>query len=107
MVPAECFVRYEDSYVVVVLDPGLDRRWGSPYHVVWVNPEVDPQTDEPIILQPSEEHASSPINRSKLEALLTLTPHTPLYAFLNARGIPSTYHGEIDPSGRLHLTKMG
>ena len=58
------------------------------------------------VLQPSDEHASAPVNRSKLETLLLLTPHMPLYAFLSARGVPSTYQGEIDSAGRLCLTQL-
>jgi hypothetical protein len=104
MSAAKCSVRFEDVYLVVVLDPELDREWGAPQHVVWANPEASPQ--EGIILQPSDDHASAPVNRSKLEALLILTPHMPLYAFLSDRGVPSTYQGEIDSAGRLCLTQL-
>ncbi len=105
MLVAECSVRYEDSYLVVVLDPEMDQRWGLPQHVAWVNPEADPQADEPIVLEPSDDQVGFQVNRSQLETLLMLTPHAPLYAFLNARGVPSTYHGEIDTAGRLYLTQ--
>jgi hypothetical protein len=105
MLPVECFVRHEDVYLVVVLDPELDRRWGSPEHAAWVNSTADAQADEPILLQPSQEHDSLRVQRSDLEALVIVTPHAPLYDFLNARGVPSTYHGQIDDQGRLELTQ--
>jgi len=105
MLPVECFVRHEDSYMVVVLEPGLDRRWGAPEHVAWVNSAADPQSDQPILLQPSQEHDALRIQRSRREALVVVTPHAPLYDFLDARGVPSTYHGQIDSEGRLELTQ--
>ncbi|MBA3471318.1 MAG: hypothetical protein H0T53_16905 [Herpetosiphonaceae bacterium] len=106
MVPVECSVRFEDAYIVVVIDGDLDRRWGAPQHVAWVNSTADPQSDEPVILAPSEDQVGSQINRSDLETLLMLTPHAPLHAFLKARGVPSAYQGVIDPAGQLSLTKQ-
>ena len=105
MMPVECYVRREDVYLVVVLEPELDRRWGSPEHVTWVSSAADPQTDQPILLQPSQEHDTMRVQRSDLEALVIVTPHAPLYDFLNARGVPSTYQGQIDDQGRLQLTQ--
>ncbi|HYF62690.1 MAG TPA: hypothetical protein VD886_07735 [Herpetosiphonaceae bacterium] len=104
MFTAECHVRHEDSYLVVVLDPELDRRWGFPEHVAWANPGADLGADQPIGLRPSDEHTSLRVQRSNLEALVIVTPHAPLYAYLNARGVPATYHGQLDDAGRLELT---
>ena len=105
MSPVECFVRHEDSYLVLVLDPELDRRWGSPEHVAWASAAADPQADQPILLQPSQEHDALRVQRSRQEALVIVTPHAPLYVFLNARGVPGTYHGRLDDAGRLELTQ--
>ena len=103
MFAAECHVRHEDSYLVVVLDPELDRRWGTPGHVAWASPKADPTADQPIVLLPSAGDNTLRVQRSNLETLVIVTPHEPLYAFLNARGVPSTYHGQINTEGGLEL----
>jgi hypothetical protein len=105
MLPVECFVRREDVYIVVVLEPELDQRWGSPDHADWVNSTADSPDGQPILLQPTSEPDSLRVQRSDLETLVIVTPHAPLYDVLMARGVPSTYHGQIDGEGRLELTQ--
>jgi hypothetical protein len=105
MLPVECFVRREDAYLVVVLEPELDQRWGSPEHADWVNSAADPQADQPILLQPTQEPDSMRVQRSDLETLVVVTPHAPLYDFLTDRGVPGVYHGQIDSEGRLELSR--
>jgi hypothetical protein len=101
----ECQVRPEDSYLVVVLSPILDRLWGAPRYAAWANPGANPRSGEPIIVQASADPHAMQVQRSRLEALLIVTPHAPLYALLQECGAPCHYRGRVNGAGQLVLTK--
>ena len=91
-----CHVRHDDAYLVVVLDPTLDLQWGMPHHVMWANPGANPAANDPILLQPTQTATGAPISRSEHEILVMIPPYKQLYSFLERRGVPMAYQGEID-----------